>query len=139
MRLIGVGKSFETESFQQNANSKALLNAITHLFPWAFGQFLLFWLEKGLLFHFSSCEELVFAASESEPFGDPNPIPQVCTLGRNIGAILFMDGRRVRNSPLNELYTSILAGGFSKNVKILFRGPAVAEAEPFFEAFCVNL
>ena len=34
---------------------------------------------------------------------------EVCTLGRNIGAILFMDGRRVRNSPLNELYTSILA------------------------------
>ena len=33
-------------------------------------------------------------------------VAQVCTLGRNIGAILFMDGRRVRNSPLNELYTS---------------------------------
>lgn len=30
----------------------------------------------------------------------------VITLGRNIGAVLFNDGRRVRNSPLNELYTS---------------------------------
>ena len=38
----------------------------------------------------------------------PVTIWKVCTLGRNIGAVLFNNGRRVRNSPLNELYTSRL-------------------------------
>ena len=37
---------------------------------------------------------------------------EVITLGRNIGAVLFNDGRRVRNSPLNELYTSSLGTKF---------------------------
>mmetsp|Transcript_56944 Transcript_56944/g.123251 ORF Transcript_56944/g.123251 Transcript_56944/m.123251 type:complete len:600 (-) Transcript_56944:54-1853(-) len=30
----------------------------------------------------------------------------ICTLGQNVGAVLFNDGRRVRNSPLNSLFLS---------------------------------
>ena len=41
------------------------------------------------------------------------PLLEVITLGRNIGAVLFNDGRRVRNSPLNELYTSSLGATVS--------------------------
>lgn len=49
--------------------------------------------------------ELVWGDSRSKDVWRKKTV-LVCTLGRNIGAILFMDGRRVRNSPLNELYTS---------------------------------
>ncbi|CAE8581346.1 unnamed protein product [Polarella glacialis] len=31
----------------------------------------------------------------------------VCTLGKHLGAVLFNDGRRVRNSPLNDFFTSL--------------------------------
>ena len=55
---------------------------------------------------------------------------EVCTLGRNIGAILFMDGRRVRNSPLNELYTST-PGEKSRQVWVNGLGTGPVEGQSF--------
>ncbi|CAE7415884.1 trx1 [Symbiodinium natans] len=49
--------------------------------------------------------ELVWGDSRSTDVWRKKTI-LVCTLGRNIGAVLFNDGRRVRHSPLNDLFTS---------------------------------
>lgn len=44
------------------------------------------------------------SSSAKEKWGHKNVL--VCTIGKNVGAVLFCDGRRVVNSPLNAVFTS---------------------------------
>uniref|UniRef100_A0A7S0A330 Calmodulin n=1 Tax=Pyrodinium bahamense TaxID=73915 RepID=A0A7S0A330_9DINO len=49
--------------------------------------------------------ELVFGACADEAHWR-RKLVLACTLGKHIGAVLFSDGHRVRNSPLNAIFTS---------------------------------
>mmetsp|Transcript_52102 Transcript_52102/g.161687 ORF Transcript_52102/g.161687 Transcript_52102/m.161687 type:complete len:619 (-) Transcript_52102:118-1974(-) len=57
-------------------------------------------------------DELVFGACASQDVWR-DQLVLVCTLGQHIGAVLFNDGKRVRNSPLNALFTSSWSASIS--------------------------
>lgn len=50
-------------------------------------------------------DELTWGTSASEEMWH-GKLVLVCTLGKHIGAVLFTNGKRVRNSPLNAIFTS---------------------------------
>jgi len=57
-------------------------------------------------------DELTFGRSAGEDMWS-GQLVLICTLGKHIGAVLFNDGKRVRNSPLNALFTSEWQGAIS--------------------------